>query len=227
MIERRDLPLRDILRFALPGLVASGYVEVVAYLYTGRFVCERAVTPVFLMLSLFLGLLSFAVSVHKRVQPWKKPWDDFLEEIRREMATILDKEELDEQVAKPVYKIWAEASESRPALQEYLQYSTGLFYSYAALTMWTLLLVLASLPVLIVSILAATPPFSLKFSSPAALRLAVAPGALVVAVAFGKRTCEFLGDLRSDTMVALRSPSVREELRRIYSGTDTDRANDG
>jgi hypothetical protein len=228
VIGRQDLPLRDILRFALPGLIAAGYSEVVAYEYVGHFLWERALTQVFLMVALLFGLLSFAAAVHKRLPPWKKRWNDFIGNIRKEMDVILKAGgNLDETTAKPVYKMWLEASDERKAVRGYLQYSTGVFYSYAALAAWSAMLAVVTAPLLIASSLALLGICTFGFSSPAGLRFSVTPAAAILVLAFGKQALDSLHDLNADTLVALRPESVRDELRQIHSGAENARGSNG
>jgi hypothetical protein len=213
MIERPDLPLRDILRAALPGIVAATYAELLSFVYSDSLIFENAITLTFVAIAALLGAASFSAGVHGWL--WSARWNAFLAAIRAELGRILNRI-LQEREAKARYKLWLEASDSQAELRSYLQYSTGVFYSVAALTAWSAICAVASAPAFVAGVydLLCTRPF------PSALfvRLSLLPASVGLMLLFRKKASAALTDLEADTMLALNFSSVRRYLRRIDGG---------
>jgi hypothetical protein len=212
VIERLDLPLRDVLRFALPGFLAAAYAEALTYLLTAHAFFPAAVTPAYLLLALFFGLLSFGVGIHKRAWPWRSPWNAFLDAIRSRLAEISENPQLEQEPrAKPVYKLWLEATDDQRELRSHLQYSTGVFYGLASMTAWSALFSLAAIVILILSLCDLA-----KANSPLSARIAVPAIGLLASTVFGYQSRSSLRDLSGETQLALGLPEVREKLEEYF-----------
>jgi hypothetical protein len=143
-LGRIDLPIRDVLRFVIPGGYGAISAAVIDHLlFSGGlgFANPGVLVPVGFM----FGLLAFIGGFHSRFWPWRRPWHHEMDQIAIEINAITGHAlARREEYAKPVYKLWIEAV-SAGDLRGYLHYKTGLYYSTVAVSVYSVAGALACL----------------------------------------------------------------------------------
>ena len=132
-LARIDLPIRDVLRFIVPGSFGAISIAVLDHLLFKNaigFADSAVLVPVGFM----VGLIAFVGGFHSRFWPWKKHWHAEMDAIAKEINSITGSQlSRREEFAKPIYKLWIEAV-CRGDLRGYLHYKTGIYYSTAAVS---------------------------------------------------------------------------------------------
>lgn len=138
---RFDLPVRDVLRFIIPGGYAAISLAVIDDLLFNK-ALGIADSSILIPVGFIFGLFAFTVEFHKRIPPWRKRWNSEMRAIRKEIKAItlyeFPDEKTSEERSKPIYKLWIEAF--CPAdLRAYLHYKTGIYYSAVAVSVYSAL----------------------------------------------------------------------------------------
>lgn len=132
-LARIDLPIRDVLRFIVPGgygAVSAAFLDHLIFQGSLGFANSSVLVPA----GFIFGLVAFVGSFHSRFWPWKKHWHSEMEAIAKEINAITGSElARREEFAKPIYKLWIEAV-CRADLRGYIHYKTGIYYSTAAVS---------------------------------------------------------------------------------------------
>jgi hypothetical protein len=95
----------------------------------------------------------------------------------------------------------------------HLQYTTGIFYGFVAMSGWSMLFVVASVPIFLFSLVVCRP-----LGGPLPLRLALPFVAGSAGWLFGKHSLATLEDLSKETLLALGLKDVRRELAELSQG---------
>jgi hypothetical protein len=135
-LARIDLPIRDVLRFIVPGgfaAISSALMDHLLWNGTLGIAHLDILVPV----GFIFGLIAFVGEFHARLWPWKKHWKIEIGNIAREITAITGSElARREELAKPIYKLWIEAV-CPPGLRGYLHYTTGIYYTTAAVSVYS------------------------------------------------------------------------------------------
>ena len=226
MVARPDLPLRDLLRFLIPGAIGAGYVEFAYKWATGQRLTQGNAELVFLIL--IIGLACFASLIHRRLPPWKGWWEAEVQKIRDALTSLTgDNRYKDELNAKPLYKVWLDSDGGTPQLRSHLHYSTGLYYTWAAAAFLSALFSVAALILTTLSVLSACDVISLDFNGPAWSMALAAGGGLFLTWAFGASGKSALQDAVREGVVALHLPESQVILRALATAAATTEGSTG
>jgi hypothetical protein len=210
--ERVDLPLRDILRFILPGLLVAAYIDWATYLLTRKHPLSTATA---LGVALVAGLATFAVNFHEILWPWRRRWKDQLKQIREELNAITRWPQLtDEQYGKPMYKIWLDAI-CEPQVRLHLHYTTGLFYVFASISVISAAASVAFGGAIARLLLVAQYRAGFPDSFFSWAQILSAPAALALTIVFAHRSLSLLEDIIGEGKLALNIEGSRDELQQL------------
>ncbi len=106
---RIDLPIRDVLRFVIPGgygAISGALIDHLLFHDVWGLDNSSVLVPAGFM----LGLIAFVGSFHSRLWRWKRRWYREMDAIAIEINAITGRElARREEFAKPIYKLWIEA----------------------------------------------------------------------------------------------------------------------
>jgi hypothetical protein len=215
LLQRLDLPLRDILRLVLPGVVGLFIIDWMSYLFTGHHpVVSLSATNV-LGLAFLIGGVSFAAEFHEWLPPWRKPWRAQLTEIREQLELITQQSRyLAEKHGKPMYKIWLEAI-CEGQVRGHLHNLTGLFYTFSAIAT----ILAASIPFAVWAFAEQAWEFQQSGNHPLSAlvwaRLLTLPIDVLVIIFFTRGALGLMNDVNTEGMLAMNLESSRTQLREL------------
>jgi len=90
MLQRLDLPIRDVLRLLLPGTLGIVLFDWTYYLYTSVDPLKSTPAVYLLGYALVVGLITFGAAFHDWLWPWRTPWRKSLEDIRLQLVVCHD-----------------------------------------------------------------------------------------------------------------------------------------
>jgi hypothetical protein len=135
-LARIDLPIRDVLRFIIPGGYGAISGAIIDHLLFHD-ALGLANSSLLVPAGFIFGLIAFVGSFHSRLRPWKRRWHREMDAIAKEINAITGHElARREEFAKPIYKLWIEAV-CVGDLRGYLHYKTGLYYSMVAVSVYS------------------------------------------------------------------------------------------
>jgi hypothetical protein len=143
-LARIDLPIRDVLRFIIPGGFGAISAALIDHLIFHD-ALGLANSSLLVPAGFIFGLIAFIGSFHSRCWPFEKRWNREMVAIAKEINAITGHElARREKFAKSIYKLWIEAV-CVGDLRGYLHYKTGLYYSMVAVSVFSVFAAAVSL----------------------------------------------------------------------------------
>ena len=219
-LSRLDLPIRDVLRFIVPGGYAAIGLAALDHLIWNNALGlsgSAALVPV----GFALGLVGFVGEFHTFLPPWRKHWKHRIDAIAKEITQITgDALAQRELLAKPIYKLWIEAV-CNAGLRGYLHYTTGLYYAAVVVSVFSMALfaVCASSIIWNLTTAGVGAGFAgilneLRDGTNAKGGLCLA-GFLFIALASYRLSKSFLQSVTSEGRISMNLDESRDELKKL------------
>jgi hypothetical protein len=221
MLQRLDLPIRDVLRLLLPGALGIVLFNWTYYLYSSVDLLKSAPVVYLLGYTLVIGLITFSAGFHDWLWPWRAPWRKSLEDIRLQLERITGLTDLKhEPWGKPMYKIWLDAI-CRPDVRGHLHYVTGLYYTSVALAVTAALAAIFSIWPFIREIALLTTQTRHGPLNPILVggRLGSPIAEALLAYFLAKQALSYMDDVIKEGRLALQLSTSQEQLRQLAKAT--------
>lgn len=220
MLQRVDLPVRDIVRVLLSGALGAFVLVWTSYLFTGRDLLASAPAASVLGIAGIIGFATSMLDLHTILPPWRQEWANALERIRRELHAITEQSAYaEERWGKPMYKIWLDAM-CNANVRAHLHYVTGLFYmSVVAFAILAVGAVVSVSP-FIRSIHVLLELDGNQLTSLTWARVATFPVEILLCIAFVIRGMGYMRDAEKEGVLAMHLSESKEQLRALTAAAE-------